>query len=290
MKYAISINSVTKTFGSKKALDNISFKVQVGDIFAFLGPNGAGKTTTIRCLMDFIRPTSGTIKVLGLDSQQDSRELKRLVGYVPSDHYLNDKWSGKEHIDFVTELRGAKQSSAGLIDRLDFDINKKVKHLSTGNKQKLAIILAVIGQPKLLVLDEPTQGLDPLFQNEIYTILRDFAKTGGTVFVSSHNLPEVQRLCNNAAIISRGRITQQQSIDNLRALSSHKVSVRFGKSVPIKDFQMDNTTILEHSAKQITLKVTGDLDRLMKVMAKHHVIDLQVEHTSLEEVFLELYQ
>lgn len=289
-KTAIRIKKLNKSFGKKRALKEVSFNVPAGEIFGFLGPNGAGKTTTIRCIMDFIRGDSGTVTMLGSDAQRDSIRLKSKIGYVPSDHQLNQKWTGADHIAFVASLREASAEMPEIIQRLNFDVSSKVKHLSSGNKQKLSIILALIGDPELLILDEPTQGLDPLFQNEIYEILKSFQEQGKTVFISSHNLAEVQRLCNRVAIIREGKIVAEETLDSLREISTHQVAVRFNKSVSASIFNVPGVTIVSHKPKEVILKVQGELDSTIKLLAQYSVSDLQVEHVSLEEIFMELYQ
>lgn len=290
VKAAISIQKLNKSFGSKHALQDVTFSIPQGQISGFLGPNGAGKTTTIRCMMDFIRGDSGEITVLGRDAHSESVALKQAIGYVPSDHQLNSKWTGEQHIAFISRARGASSSAPDIVKRLHLDVKSKVKHLSSGNKQKLSIILALIGSPSLLILDEPTQGLDPLFQNEIYEILRDFQKAGGTVFISSHNLAEVQRLCSRVAIIREGRIVAEESLDNLRALNTHEVTVRFAKKVPAKAFDLADVTVVNYQPTEVSFKVRGELDPVIKLLAKYRVTDLQVAHASLEDVFMELYQ
>ena len=287
---AISIKKLNKSFGSKHALRDVTFTIPKGQISGFLGPNGAGKTTTIRCIMDFIRSDSGEIKVLSMDARDDSVALKDKIGYVPSDHQLNNKWTGAQHIAFVSKARGVSSLAPGMVDRLNLDVTTKVKNLSSGNKQKLSIILALIGSPSLLILDEPTQGLDPLFQNEIYDILREFQQSGGTVFISSHNLSEVQRLCSRVAIIREGRIVAEESLDNLRELNTHEVTVRFTKKVPTKAFDLPNIVVVSNQSNEISLRVRGELDPIIKLLAQYKVLDLKVVHASLEEVFMELYQ
>ncbi|TSC92557.1 MAG: antibiotic transport system ATP-binding protein, partial [Candidatus Berkelbacteria bacterium Licking1014_85] len=199
----IQINNLKKHFGKIKALDGVDFEVNEGEIFGFLGPNGAGKTTTIRCIMDFINPTSGEINIFGRDSHKDSVELKKLIGYLPSENRLYSDWTGYDHVDFIAKLRGKDKIADILIKKLDYDPSRIVKHLSTGNRQKLSFILALINKPKLLILDEPTNGLDPLLQNKIYEILHDLQKEGTTILMSSHNLHEVEEICTRAAIIDR---------------------------------------------------------------------------------------
>lgn len=289
MSTAISIQNLTKSFGSHTAVKDVSFDVKNGEIFGFLGPNGAGKTTTIRCIMDFIRADHGEIKVAGLNSRVDSVALKRSVGYVSSDNHLTDRWTAREHIDYVKNLRGENADADGLIEQFSLDLDRRVKVLSTGNRQKLNIILGLIGQPKVLILDEPTQGLDPLFQNEVYRVLSAFKAGGGTVFISSHNLAEVQRICDRVGIIRQGELVAVESLKSLIEKTRHVVRVRFAKPVTKSVFEGENLAVQHHSKNEVRLLVKGSLDPVVKLLAKHTLTDLEVTHASLEEVFLEMY-
>ncbi len=212
----IQIDNLKKYFGQTKAVDGISFEVKKGEIFGFLGPNGAGKTTTIRCMMDFLRPDEGTIEILGLDAQTDSPKLKGDIGFLSEEVNLYHNWTGQEHINLVKKIRGGGIDESDLIAKLDFNPQKKVKKLSLGNKQKLGLILALMHQPKILILDEPTTGLDPLLQQTIYEILQSEAQKGNTIFMSSHNLFEVERLCDRVCIIKNGKIVAIESIPEER--------------------------------------------------------------------------
>lgn len=286
---AIEMQGVAKRFGSHAAIDGVNLQVKAGEIFGFLGPNGAGKTTTIRCLMNFLRPNEGSIEVLGLDADRDSVALKRLVGYVPSDHHLVDRWSGRDHIHYVMRLRGESDLPQELIHQLSLDIDRPVKQLSSGNKQKLAIILGLIGSPQLLILDEPTQGLDPLFQNAVYELLMSFRASGGTVFVSSHNLPEVQRICDRVGIIREGKVVAEESLESLREKSRHIVRARFAKPVPKSAIKLSGVELVRRHGAEVELKVQGSLNPTLKLLSRHDVIDLEVTHASLEEIFMEMY-
>lgn len=286
---AIEMQGVAKRFGSHAAIDGVNLQVKTGEIFGFLGPNGAGKTTTIRCLMNFLRPNTGSIEVLGLDSARDSVALKRLIGYVPSDHHLVDRWSGRDHIHYVMRLRGESDLPQELIHQLSLDIDRPVKQLSSGNKQKLAIILGLIGSPQLLILDEPTQGLDPLFQNAVYELLMNFRASGGTVFVSSHNLPEVQRICDRVGIIREGKVVAEESLESLREKSRHIVRVRFTKPVAKSALKLGGVELVRSHGAEFELKVQGSLNPTLKLLSRHDVVDLEVTHASLEEIFMEMY-
>jgi len=283
---AIEIKDLHKQFGSVKAIDGATFNVPTAKIFGFLGPNGAGKTTTIQCLMDFISPTSGEVRVFGKNVHDNGVELRKHIGYLPSNTGLYDHWTGEEHIEFMAGLKGAAAQSE-LTKRLDFETGKKVKHLSTGNRQKLGIIMAFIGEPKLVIMDEPTRGLDPILQNELYEILAQYRAAGGTVFMSSHNLPEVEKVCDSIAVIRQGKIVVEETLQSLRSKNIHHVVAIFDKAVRPEQFKLTDVDILHHSGHAVTLRVKGNIDQLLHIILQQKVKDLEITHASLEEVFLE---
>ena len=287
---AIEIKNLKKYFGKVKAVDGISLAVEKGEIFGFLGPNGAGKTTTIRCMMDFIRPTEGKINILGFDARKDSVELKKNIGYLSSDIYLYDKWTGQEHLDFAASLKGKSPRLDSLIKRLDFNPKTKVKTLSTGNKQKLNIILALLGNPEILILDEPTRGLDPLLQNEIYAILQEFQKEGKTVFLSSHNLPEVERICGRVGIIRQGKIVAVERIEDLKNKSMHSGRVSFEGVFAKNDFLKEGFTITGENHNGFTFTIRGEINPFLNTLAKYRVKDFEIAHANLEDIFLTFYK
>lgn len=291
---AIEVRNLKKYFDKVKAVDDVSFSVEKGEVFGFLGPNGAGKTTTIRCFMDFISPISGSISLLTKDPHKDSVFLKKEIGYLPADSHLYTEWTGKEHIDFVALAKRItdRKTIDSLVERLNFDTSAKVKHLSSGNKQKLAVILALIADPKLLILDEPTQGLDPIVQNEFYEILRNFQSQGGTVFMSSHNLPEVERICSRVGIIKDGKLITVETIQSIREKSVHSVYVSFFEEIDVNEFKIEGVEVHGHNKdlSEFTFRVKGDLNLLISRISQHKFRDLEVTHASLEEIFLEFYR
>lgn len=287
---AIEIKNLVKHFGKVKAVDGISFEVAEGEIFGFLGPNGAGKTTTIRCMMDFIRPTGGSIRLLGKDARENSVELKKNIGYLSSDVYLYDKWTGQEHIDFVSSSKGKSKHFESLIKRLNFNPKVKVKTLSTGNKQKLNILLAFMGDPKLLILDEPTRGLDPLLQNEIYAILQEFQKAGGTVFLSSHNLPEVEKICGRVGIIRQGKLSAVEKIDDLKEKSMHSGHISFDGAYNKNDFLLEGVAITGENANGFSFTIRGPINPFLIALLKYRVKDFEIAHANLEDIFLTFYK
>jgi ABC-2 type transport system ATP-binding protein len=286
----ISVQNLKKHFGNAKAVDDISFSVEKGEIFGFLGPNGAGKTTTIRCLMNFIWPTAGNISVLGLDAQTESAELKNKIGYLPGNVKLYDSWTGKEHIEFISDLRGGKKESIDLVDKLDFNPKIKTKHLSTGNRQKLGLIMALMHKPEIVILDEPTVGLDPLLQNAIYDILEEMQKKGTTILMSSHNLPEVERLCSRVGIIKEGKLIAQENVNDLYKKKIHHVKISIDGKFNINDFLISDVEIEEELSDGLVLAIRGDINKIVERLTKYTLKDIEISHATLEEIFLEFYK
>lgn len=286
----IEVKNLKKYFGKTKAVDGISVSVENGEIFGFLGPNGSGKTTTIRCMMDFIRPQGGSINILGKDAQKDSVELKKKVGYLSGDVRLYSKWTGQTHIDFVRQLNGGKDLSQELIQRLDFDPTVKTKQLSSGNKQKLGIILAFMLKPEVLILDEPTLGLDPLLQNEIYEFLSEISQNGSTVFMSSHDLAEVDRVCSRVGIIKKGKMVAMESIATLKERKINTVNAYFTHPVNKEEFLDENTELVKEFTNGLILKVKGDVNPLIKRLSSYTLRDIDISQVSLEDIFMEYYE
>jgi ABC-2 type transport system ATP-binding protein len=286
----IEVKNLQKYFGKTKAVDDISLTVEKGEIFGFLGPNGAGKTTTIRCLMDFIRPTAGSIQILGLDSKKDSVPIKKKVGFLSGLVHLYDKWTGAEHIDFTRRLNGTKDIVEELIGRFDFDPNIKAKNLSSGNRQKLGIILAFMSQPEVLILDEPTNALDPLLQNEMYELLKKVTKDGATIFMSSHNLSEVDKICHHVGIIKQGKMVATESIQSLKDKRMNKVQVQFADHFDKNEFVFEGVQIVHALPDSLILNVKGDINQLLRKLSTHTLKDFHIEHAPLEDIFMEFYE
>lgn len=286
----IKLTGVTKLYGNGRGINSVNLRVEPNEIFGFLGPNGAGKTTTIRCIMDFIRPQTGSIKVLGKDSRRSAPQTHANIGFLPADSMLYPKWTGHEHLSFYGRSRGLGTIEQSYASRLELDMNVQVRHLSTGNKQKLALVLALFGEPKLLIMDEPTKGLDPLLQQEIYTILHEYKKRGGTVLVSSHNLPEVEKICDRVGVIKDGKIVASETMQKIRDMSIHIITISSTTSLKPADFTVNNTEISHHSDKRMVLKVHGDLNQVMQRISHYKLKDLEVTHANLEDVFMEYYK
>ncbi|USN97643.1 MAG: ABC transporter ATP-binding protein [Candidatus Nomurabacteria bacterium] len=287
----LDINNVTKFFGKQKALEDVSLKISKGEIFGFLGPNGAGKSTTIRCITDTIRPNKGSVTIFGKDANKEasSTELKNLIGYVPAEPNLYPNWTVDRHIKFAEHIfKVDSKRSTELKKLLSIDGDRKVGALSTGNHQKLAIILALIHNPMLLILDEPTRGLDPLFRSTLHQLLRDYQARGGTILLSSHDLYEVEELCSKVAIIKDGKIIDDTDLSKLKKVGSHSIKVTFKKSVPkeLNSLHIEDLTTTINSASFL---LRGDLNKLLEILVKYNVQQLSISSPTLEDIFKEIY-
>jgi ABC-2 type transport system ATP-binding protein len=289
MASVIKIKNLTKYYGKSRGVEDLTFEVNEGEIFGFLGPNGAGKTTTISCIMDFIRPTSGSINVLGMDSTRDSVNIKKRVGFLAGDVSLYEKMSGKEHLKYIESFRGKSPIVKELIKKFEFNPNVKVKNLSKGNKQKLALILALMHKPKILIMDEPTSGLDPLLQNEVYKILENMRKDGSTIFFSSHIISEVERIADRVGIIRNGKLSNIETIEDLSKKKIRNIEIRLNGQYDISDFKVDGVKSIEKINGGISLKFAGDINPLIRKLSSYDVGDIEISHASLEDIFLEFY-
>jgi len=290
MANVIEIKDLKKYFGKLHAVDGINLEVKAGEIFGFLGPNGAGKSTTIRCLMGFNNPTDGKIKVFGYDMSKDSEIAKKQIGYLSGNAQLYDKWTGWDHIKFFESVKGKSDIVDDLIKRLDFNPDAKFRHLSSGNKQKLSLILALMHKPKLLILDEPTVGLDPLLQNEFHKVILEMRDLGTTVFISSHNLPEVEGLCDRVAIIKKGQLVAVENIKTLGEKKLHKIEVHFKDKVSAADFNINGVSKIEQIGGGLAITASGDLNPILRIISHHIVADIDITHASLEDVFMKFYE
>lgn len=290
MSQAIAITGLNKKYGTKPALKNVSLNVGQGEIFGFLGPNGAGKTTTIRCIMDFIRPDSGSVNVFAKDAQKDALAIKSMIGYLPADNQLYEKWNARQHIDFYSSIKGSPSESKKLLEKLGLSPDLQVRHMSTGNRQKLSFTLTFIGKPELLILDEPTRGLDPLLQNEIYDILKRYAADGGTVFLSSHNLAEVEHMCTNVGVIRNGEIVANRSMDDIRAMKIHIVTVTYNDAKALKTPKITDVEVINSSPGRSVLRARGNINQLIRELGKQDLKDVEITHAPLEDIFMEYYK
>jgi ABC-2 type transport system ATP-binding protein len=292
---AVEIKGLTKSYGTVQALRGVDLSVNSGEIFGFLGPNGAGKTTTIRCLLDLIRPQAGTMSVLGIDPAKDPVAVRSRVGYLPGELNLESNLTVKGALHYFNDLRKHKADwhyVRQLANRLELDLDKPIKNLSKGNKQKVGLIQAFMTKPELLLLDEPTSGLDPLMQQEVYRLLREAKADGATVFFSSHVISEVETIAERVAIIRSGVIVEEAEPESLVNMSLRRFRVRFREPVNIKPVTgLEGITLIrDNNGTDFTLQVEGDVDRLIKALAAFPVSDIHSDHLSLEEVFLAYYK
>lgn len=288
----IETHDLTKYYGKARGVIDVNLEVQSGEVFGFLGPNGAGKTTTIRMLMDFIRPTSGSASIFGMDVRRDSVAIRRRVGNLPGEMELYGNMSGAEVLRYIARLRDNVDWSytEALADRLQADLSKKSRAYSHGNKQKIGLIAAFMSKPDLLILDEPSTGLDPLMQQEFYKMIAEVKADGRTVFLSSHILPEVERTCDRVAIIRAGRLVSLESITEIKAKSMRQVEIRFASPVSVSDFvSVDgvNDVIVDNGTLRCSL--VGKMDALVKAAARYDVIDMETRQATLEDTFLTFY-
>jgi len=289
----ITLEHLTKSYGRQRGVIDLTFEVHPGEVFGYLGPNGAGKTTTIRTLLDFIRPTSGRATVLGLDSRVDPVEIHRRTGYLPGEMTLYERLTGAEYLRHLAELRGGVDGryAVELAEHLSCDLSMRIRSLSHGNKRKVALIQAFMHRPELLVLDEPTQGLDPLVQMEFHRLIEEVRSEGRTVFLSSHVMPEVERLCDRVAIIREGRLVAVEDVGDLKARAVRSISIHFEGRVPASAFEA-LPSVREVVAQGDVLHVTvaGPVDAVVKEAARHEVVDLESHEPSLEDIFLTFYE
>jgi ABC-2 type transport system ATP-binding protein len=289
---AIEFRGVVKDYGRVRALGGLNLRVERGRIFGFLGPNGAGKTTSIRILLDLIRPTHGEASVLGFDSQRDSIEVRRRTGYLPGDLRLYESMHGDDFLDLIDSFRPTKrdpQLRRVLCDRLGLDTTRPVRALSKGNRQKLGIVQALMHRPELLVLDEPTGGLDPLVQEKVGELLEDVVRDGRTVFFSSHILSEVERLSQAVAIIREGKVVAVEDIARLKGRSVHVVEVTFAQAPPASAFALPGVKEVHRDGNMVHLQARDGIDALLKAIARYTVVDLRTEQPSLEQIFMAYY-
>jgi ABC-2 type transport system ATP-binding protein len=287
----IICQGLTKFYGSTRGIEDLDLSVGRGEIFGFLGPNGAGKTTTIRMLMGFLKPTGGQATILGFDAWKDSVDIKLHVGNIPGDVNLYENMHVHDLLDYIDRYRPEPDPLRGdLVERLDLDLSKKVKSLSRGNRQKVAIVLAMMHDPDILILDEPTLGLDPLMQQTFYTILGEFKDRGKTVFLSSHILSEVERICDRVGIVRSGALVDVRAIEDLRQNKIRHMDVVFAEHVDAGEFdRLPQVMQTEQLDNHLRITIRGEIDDLIKHIAKHKVEDLTFTQPSLEDFFLSFY-
>ncbi|MFI5259325.1 MAG: ABC transporter ATP-binding protein [Candidatus Limnocylindrales bacterium] len=290
---AIHIEGLVKDYGAVHAVRGINLDVHRSEVFGFLGPNGAGKTTTIRCLLDLLRPTAGRVEVLGLDPRRDSLALRTRVAYMPGELRLPERMTGAGLVAAIGRLRGGldTQRRDSLAARLDLDLSRRLRDLSSGNRRKVALLLAFVADAELLVLDEPTNGLDPLIQREFLGLVREAKAQGRTVFLSSHVLSEVQRAADRVAVLRGGTLLAVGGVDELRRRARQRVEVWFDGPAPVEELAaLPELVDQQTEDHRFTALLAGSIEPLLAVLAGQHVVSLLVEEPDLEEAFLDLYE
>lgn len=288
----IETEGLTKFYGKVRGVEDLNLAVKEGEVFGYLGPNGAGKTTTIRLLLDFIRPTRGQARLFGLDARQHTVEIKQRLGNLPGELALYRNLTGAQLLAYFANLRGKVDPGyvQQLAQRLDIDLSRPIKVYSHGMKQKVGLLQALMHQPELVILDEPTIGLDPLVQQEFYRLIAEVKAEGRTVFMSSHILPEVERTCDRVGVIRQGRLVTVEEVTALKAKALRTMEIHFAAPVPPEAFRtLPGVTDLAVENATLRCTVRGSVDALVKAAARFNVVDLKVHEPSLEEVFLAYY-
>jgi len=291
MAPAIQTFGLTKSYGPVLALDGLQLTVEQGDIFGFLGPNGAGKTTTIRLLLDFIRPSSGRAEILGSDTQRESLAVRRRVGYLAGDVSLYESMTGEGLLNLLDHLRGdgSLQHARRLADRLDLALHRRIGEHSSGMRQKLALVAALMPRPELLVLDEPTKGLDPLVQKELYAILKEERERGCTVFLSSHNLPEVEKVCNRVGIVRKGKLVAVEEVEAIKHKKVRLLTLTFSRPVARESLVMQGVEIRSLDGNHAELAVLGHVPDILRRLAELPIEDFEFPEATLEDTFMKFY-
>ena len=292
MTAVISLERLTKSYGSQRGIVDVDLTVEQGETFGFLGPNGAGKTTTIRTMLDLIRPTGGRALIFGIESSVDPVAIHRRVGYIPGEFALYDRLTGQQTLEYFANLRGGvdRAYQAQLVERFELDASRRFKEYSKGNKQKVGVVTALQHRPELLVLDEPTAGLDPLVQQTFFEVLREAVADGATVFLSSHILSEVEKSCDRVAIIRDGRLVKTDTVGALRDMAHHEVELRFAGDVPLDAFaQLPGVSDIAADGQVLRMRVNGAITPVVQAAARHELLDFVSREPSLEETFLAQY-
>ena len=288
----IELRGLSKFYGKHRGIEGVDLTVARGEVFGFLGPNGAGKTTTIRTMLDLIRRTSGEARVLGLDSERGSMEIRRRTGYLPGEYGLYEGLKVEDFLGFLLDLRGARGKEGRMRELcayFELDATRPIRELSKGNRQKVGLVQAFMHDPELVILDEPTAGLDPLMQQRFYSLAHQERAAGRTIFMSSHLLSEVEAVCDRVAIIRNGSISLVERLDVLRERFGKDLKVTFGEDVPRKVLELPGVEDIHQEGRSFELTLRGGIDEVVKAIAQHPVVSMTVETYHLEELFFDLY-
>ena len=291
MESAIKTNNLSKKFGDVRAVSGLDLDIKKGEVFGFLGPNGAGKTTTIRMILNFIFPSSGKISVFGKNPASESAEIMRDSGYIAGDISLYENYRVNDFLNYVEDLRGRRSNKkTELLDRFDLNPRRKIRQLSKGNKQKVAIVQAFMHSPQLLVLDEPTSGLDPLLQLEFFKLIEEMQKQGSTIFFSSHILSEVQRVCDRVGIIKKGKLIALETIRDLSSKNVYLVELIAKKEISKGQLNKLKYSNFKSTGQLVSFNYTGDVNRLVKILSSLELVHVNIKEPNLEELFLTYYK
>jgi len=287
----LEIKSLTKWYRSVCAVEDVSFDIKQGEIFGYLGPNGAGKTTTIRIFLGFIRASTGHAHLFGLDSHVHSSKIRSRIGYVPGEYGMYEEMRGLEYLQFFGALRGYEKPPLRdrLIEMFGLDISKRIKSYSHGTRQKLAIVQAFMHDPELLILDEPTIGLDPLMQQRFYELLKEMKERGKTIFLSSHILSEVEKVCDRVGILKQGRLVAVHQICEIKKSSLKTFEISFKQEVDESIFKLNGVRKVEKTGNTIRLWVDANINNILQIISEHPVENMSIQDASLEDIFMEYY-
>jgi ABC-2 type transport system ATP-binding protein len=288
----IESNQLTKMYGKARGISNVSFTVKEGEIFGFIGPNGAGKSTTIRTLLALIYPTSGSATIFGKDCIKYAPEIKKEIGYLPSEVFYYDNMKVIDLLMYSASFykKDCTKRIRELAEALNLDLSKKIDDLSLGNKKKVGIVQGLLHEPKLIILDEPTSGLDPLMQQKFFELLREENKKGATILFSSHILSEVQKLCDRVAIIKEGEIVKVETMSALTENSYKKFRLEVVNQVTTEVFQLDGVTDIKVKEKTVSFIYKGNMNAIISKIAEIPLKNLWVEEPTLEEIFMHYYE
>ena len=291
-EYAIETHGLSVYYGRHRGILNVDLRVEQGEVFGFLGPNGAGKTTTQRVLMDIIRPTAGEARIFGLDCQKEGITARERVGYLPGELAMYESMRVRRFFRMYASLQKGNSDPGywqTLSNRLELDTGRRIGQLSRGNKQKVGVVTAFMNKPDLLILDEPTTGLDPLIQQTVMEMVREANRAGATVFFSSHILPEVQAVCDRVGIIREGQLVATERVEDLMTQHFKRVRLCFASIPPDDAFTQEGITVMARDGQAITLEIRQDLPQVMAEAASYGITDIETIHVSLEEIFLAYY-
>jgi len=288
----IEVKNLTKNYGTARGITDVSFNVEEGEIFGFIGPNGAGKSTTIRTLLSLIYPTSGSATIFGKDCVQFAPEIKKEIGYLPSEVFYYDKMKVMELLKYSASFykKDCTKRIKELAEIMDLDLNKKIDDLSFGNKKKVGIVQGLLHEPKLIILDEPTSGLDPLMQQKFFDLLMEENKKGSTILLSSHILSEVERLCHRVAIIKEGKLIKLEKISTLKENKHKKFKIETKSDLDKDYFNIAGVTKLEVQANIVSFIFRGNINSIMKKLSAIEITNLWIEEPDLEEIFMHFYK